>query len=277
MVSESPVLPRELERKIFEICAFSGPGSIPMLLSVAQRVKEWIEPLLYHTMAVEYGLPISDFPTYRANVVISTIRTKPPSFWHGGVRNLALFSANMYDAAGILSVCTGVENLTLLYVHEAWIPLIASLPLKHLYACCYPLFRALTPGHQMFSRITHLEIDDSLHDPDGYGGRALAALPQLTHLSFNYSGLIPLCPRLLEWCSTLRVLVCLNEYALRENQTHATSLVRDVRFVVMRLPNYVKDWYMGAQYGEDYWSRAEIFIARRRAGTIDPFQYMIPE
>ncbi|KAJ7691449.1 hypothetical protein B0H17DRAFT_1133756 [Mycena rosella] len=106
-------------------------------------------------MAVEHGPPISDSPTYRADRHISAIRTKPPSFWHGGVRNLALFSANIYDAAGILSVRTGVENPMLLYLKDVWIPLIA---LKHLYACCYLLFRVLSPSHQMFSRLAHLEI-----------------------------------------------------------------------------------------------------------------------
>jgi hypothetical protein len=37
----SPALPPELERLIFEIYALAHPRSIPKLMLVAQRVKEW--------------------------------------------------------------------------------------------------------------------------------------------------------------------------------------------------------------------------------------------
>jgi hypothetical protein len=36
-----PVLPIELERQIFEICASSRPVLIPKLMLVAWRVKQW--------------------------------------------------------------------------------------------------------------------------------------------------------------------------------------------------------------------------------------------
>jgi hypothetical protein len=41
VLNGSPILPPELEREIFEICAISRPASIPNLMLVAQRVKEW--------------------------------------------------------------------------------------------------------------------------------------------------------------------------------------------------------------------------------------------
>jgi hypothetical protein len=39
--SSAPMLPLELEREIFEICAYLRPVSIPRLMLVACRVKEW--------------------------------------------------------------------------------------------------------------------------------------------------------------------------------------------------------------------------------------------
>jgi hypothetical protein len=210
-----------------------------------------------------------DFPTFLSKIVISAIRAKSPSFFPIAVRNLMLLHDDSYDAATILGVCTGVENLAISYGQEAWIPLIASLPLKHLYASCSSLLRTLRPTHPVFSRLTHLELEDSLADPDGSGGLVLASLPRLTHLSFSYSGLIPLCPKLLGSCRALRVLACLNQYALLLNEAYAVSLMCDVRFVIMRIANYVKDWHIGAEGGADYWSRAEDFIERRRTGEIN--------
>ncbi|KAJ7840154.1 hypothetical protein B0H13DRAFT_2677050 [Mycena leptocephala] len=75
----------------------------------------------------------------------------------------------------------------------------------------------------------------------------------------------------------LRVLACLNQYALLLNEAYAVSLMCDVRFVIMRIANYVKDWHIGAEGGADYWSRAEDFIERHRTGEINSLQYIIPE
>ncbi|KAJ7213763.1 hypothetical protein C8J57DRAFT_1517713 [Mycena rebaudengoi] len=40
----------------------------------------------------------------------------------------------------------------------------------------------------------------------------------------------------------------------------------------MCLPNehYVEDWKVGVEGGEDFWVRAELFIAKRKRGEIQP-------
>ncbi|KAJ7840155.1 hypothetical protein B0H13DRAFT_2677051 [Mycena leptocephala] len=115
LASESSELPPELERHIFEICALSRPVMIPKLLLVARRVREWIEPLLYRTMIVVCETATPDFPTFLSKIVISAIRAKSPSFFPIAVRNLMLLHDDSYDAATILGVCTGVENLAISY------------------------------------------------------------------------------------------------------------------------------------------------------------------
>ncbi|KAJ7126167.1 hypothetical protein C8R44DRAFT_121208 [Mycena epipterygia] len=40
-VRTAPILPPELERQIYEICALSRPVLIPKLMLVAWRAKEW--------------------------------------------------------------------------------------------------------------------------------------------------------------------------------------------------------------------------------------------
>jgi len=239
---------------------------IPKLMLVARRVKDWVEPLLYRTMAVDYGPILVEYrpiahrgrPKYTANAILSAIRAKPPAFFHRAVRHLALFASNAdeksaADSETILGVCTGTENLSMLHIPEAWIPLIASLPLKHLYAEYEPLLRVLPPTHAFFSRLTHLELNSSSVD-DEMACVALAALPQLTHLSFGHSEAVPIFPRLLQSCLLLRVLVCL--HWAPSLGVHA-ELARDVRFVVMMCTYYIEDWYMGVEHGADYWSRAE--------------------
>ncbi|KAF7317625.1 hypothetical protein MKEN_00849900 [Mycena kentingensis (nom. inval.)] len=47
-----PHLPRELERAIFELAALRRPRSIPVLMLVAWRVKEWLDPVLFRSLDI---------------------------------------------------------------------------------------------------------------------------------------------------------------------------------------------------------------------------------
>jgi hypothetical protein len=253
---------------------------------VGQRVKDWVEPLLYRTMAMDYIPRDRGRPNYSVDALLSAIRAKPPAFFPRAVRHLAFpfrvasSGETRSPAEIILGVCTGIENLSMLDIPEALIPLVRSLPLKHLYAECGPLLstlRTLPPTHTFFSRLTHLEVNSDSDDEVDLDNTcvALIALPQLTHLSFGHSGFIPIYSRLLVSCPSLRVLVYLGDPLSFEKR--AEELARDVRFVVMFCKYYLEDWYMGIQRGADYWCRAERFIAKRRANEIDPLQYEICE
>jgi hypothetical protein len=218
-------------------------------------------------MVVGLNWPMAGLPTCHADSLIAAIRAKPPSFFHGAVRHLMLTSPG--NLAEILPVCTSVESLWLLDLSEPLIQLVEFYPLKRLHTSCGPLLRLLPPTHRLFSRLTHLEIIRSPDDAD-VACAALIALPQLTHLSFQTFKLIPICQRLLQSAPHLCVLVCLNSNAPRwEWRGYALQLGQDVRFVVTVREHFIEDWYMGTHGGSDYWSRAEIFIAKRRSGEID--------
>ncbi|KAJ7616528.1 hypothetical protein FB45DRAFT_1063956 [Roridomyces roridus] len=47
------------------------------------------------------------------------------------------------------------------------------------------------------------------------------------------------------------------------------ELARDPRFVWMMCAQFIQDWHMGALSGVDYWTRAEDFVTRRRAGLLE--------
>ncbi|TFK58527.1 hypothetical protein BDN72DRAFT_906654 [Pluteus cervinus] len=52
ILPSTPRLPVELERAIFEDAAQGSRDSIPTLMLLANRVKEWLEPLLYSIVVI---------------------------------------------------------------------------------------------------------------------------------------------------------------------------------------------------------------------------------
>ncbi|KAJ6550992.1 hypothetical protein DFH09DRAFT_603625 [Mycena vulgaris] len=265
--ASAPLFPPELERQIFEICALSRPVVIPRLMLVAWRVKEWVEPLLYRTIALNLSKPIVGFPIFTSQNLLAGMQRKPASFFHHAVHHLLLLGHPRTD---ILSVCTGVKNLSIDYLamDDECIPLLATFPLTHLYIEFAPLLYALTPTSPLFSQMTHLELFDAEDWP--IISTSLPLLPRLTHLSFANEGFLRSCLDLLETSNSLSVLVYLN-------YDKVESLSTDLRFVAMSLIYYGKDWQMGAHSGGDYWSRAEHFIAKRRSGDIPASEYWVSE
>ncbi|KAJ7865831.1 hypothetical protein B0H13DRAFT_2352821 [Mycena leptocephala] len=279
-VASEQILPLELERRIFEICAISRPASIRRLMLVASRVKEWVEHILYHTVAVTHSLPMEGYPVFAFRRLLCALRSKPVSFFPNLVRNLVLHAVPPYALKAILSACVGVENLSITDAAKSDIlALLPQLQPKRLHADLRPLFE-LPPSHSFFQQITHLELQvqgPGTQEEMSIFSR-LKLIPQLSHLSFSSNALIPLCGRFLQSCKILRVLVFLNVGILSSlyPQTEA-ELARDPRFVAMGRAYFLKDWQMGAYTGMDYWTRAEIFIAKRQAGEIDELEYEIPE
>ncbi|KAJ7123486.1 hypothetical protein C8R44DRAFT_875677 [Mycena epipterygia] len=272
MESVSPALPLELEREIFEICALLRPKGIPKLLLVAQRVKEWVEPLLYRTIVVEveHSSRTPIFPHFTTTSLSSALESK--NFHPDAARHLLLY-ANARTYKDVLARCTGVENLWINDLTDM-APLIAPLPLKHLYTNLLSLLRTLSPTYACFSRITHLEVMDDWEEADSEIWSGLSLLPQLTHFSFNSSYFVPSARELLEISKSLAVLVFLES---GQDPSPAAELSHDLRFVQMGFMDWFEDWKMGVHSGEDYWSRAENFIAKRRSGEINALQYQIPD
>ncbi|KAK7031759.1 hypothetical protein R3P38DRAFT_3352919 [Favolaschia claudopus] len=251
-------LPPDLEREIFEICALSWPLLIPKFMLVAQRVKAWVEPLLYRTIPVSPvpldGFRSRRFPAYPASRVTSLILAKP---------------------AGFFRSCTNLENLYIADNTTALIPHFDSVSVTRLRAPCEAILRNLPPTHHFFSRLTHLELADKAWRTNFDPSQALAALPHLTHLASSWSHFIP---RLLQSCRTLRVLICLhNPSAERFDRVRpfAERLAHDIRFVVASGQYGVMAWYMSVQGGVDYWRRAEVFIEARRTRKIDTELYLM--
>ncbi|KAJ7762970.1 hypothetical protein B0H16DRAFT_1528356 [Mycena metata] len=140
----------------------------------------------------------------------------------------------------VLSVCTNLQILVILlgYMlsesidYQAMSRCMAPLPLTQLSTHLLDkMFTTLSPSHVLFTRLTHLELGAW---PDGTAlahvpsmCESIALIPQLTHLSFLDNILIPMCPRILETCPSLRVLISsgILTIAMNDPDTTRTMLI----------------------------------------------------
>jgi hypothetical protein len=280
--------PSELERLILELASLSRPVEIPNYMLVAWRVRKWylsrlhlcvshltvvirVEPLLYRTLAVGVA-PIDELPPCSAAAFITIARTKP-AWIRNSVRNLYIGQGFEGSSNAVLSEFPRVENLWLSKALAKNVPdAVFAMPLRHLYLNLQYLFRGRDLTDLLFPTITHLEVWGGLkggEDEETVRSR-LAAFPSLTHLAFNELERLPLCVNLLQASQSLRAVIVL-EITPEPGPSELEILAADPRFVMMYVHpyNFVDDWWTGVLTGEDYWARADAFIAKRKSGEID--------
>ncbi|KAJ7620363.1 hypothetical protein FB45DRAFT_1062652 [Roridomyces roridus] len=263
--ADGPILPPEIERHIFEICALGRPVVVPKLILVAWRVKQWIEPFLYRTIILgpEHS-PTDGYPTFTPEALLSAIHTKPPGFIAAAVRNLGIYDSTTAGYEQILAACTGVTNLRILSFDTAF---SAHIPSTLRQLCVYAFPHQST--NTLFSQLTHLDVLD-YPGPDldlDVFYSSIILLPCLTHISFSDPFCAPRFLSLLRTCPKIEVLFyCDGEQAPLPDKE---SLAEDLRFVVLRYSDlrtwdWDADWHMGVHCGRDYWYRVERFIQKQR-------------
>ncbi|KAF7304226.1 hypothetical protein MIND_00655000 [Mycena indigotica] len=288
------IFPPELEYVIFKLAAGQDRGSIPRLMLVAWRVKEWIEPLMYQPLLFESQItrdnnlgpvfPFERLPQLSPNVA-------------AGVKS------SIFPAASVLAILDklpSLENVFLSVAEKLYTdsepgePLPAAftrLPFRHLYCALgdllflpaldsleYHCFAGLT-HFELFSEPTRWGVDTSPWPANRNSWALIAALPSLTHFALNNVYPASLIGFLLSACTRLTCLVLLSVAA--RGGRYPPAVAHDPRFVVMRpsfVVGYLRDWVSGAEGGPDYWARADAFIAERRArqrtgGEDDTFIY----
>ncbi|KAJ7184993.1 hypothetical protein C8R46DRAFT_1026814 [Mycena filopes] len=130
----------------------------------------------------------------------------------------------------------------------------------------FPISNAAGFAHPLFRNLTHLEIV-YVHTVEAVAD-GLALLPRLTHLSFydNEFG-AALAPRLAA-LPHLQCIVALVRSSEEASERIRTVFARDNRFVCAMRDDFVVDWLAAADDGDVYWTRAEGFLAARRAGRV---------
>ncbi|KAJ7894966.1 hypothetical protein B0H14DRAFT_2334180 [Mycena olivaceomarginata] len=276
MVGVDRLLPPELERQIFEAAAVLYPETIANLLLVAARVLEWIEPLRYRTFTI-MSSP-SSCPRFR--LLKKAIQYKPAQFIHDHVWHLLADRDKNYEPGpfgDILRGCTGIRSLVFFHVHphmlshlQALRPLRLSAPLGSVFGGGEVNEFTVDFTLPMFSFITHLDVFDILELDPWSSWSTIGLLPRLTHLAFLELSntwadkILVTCPRL---------LVLVSMYC--EEPMHLAAADRecsDPRFLWMVLATdaYTLDWQTGIQGGMDFWARADVFVAKKSRGEIEP-------
>ncbi|KAJ7141965.1 hypothetical protein C8R43DRAFT_586550 [Mycena crocata] len=212
-----PLLPPEIERKIFEMAACSHRPCIPKLIRVAKRIRIWIEPLLYRVVTVvephrvRTSLPYIMIPGMKGIALVDPYYIPPhllyitagdclrmlesravsDSFFRDHILHLALAGLSENQTEHILSKCNGLVDLGLFAGHysqsASLLPIITAMPLQRLACDLSVLFPStgVDFNHALFSKITHL----NLYQGEGLfptsWARSLGNLPCLTHLSFD--------------------------------------------------------------------------------------------
>ncbi|KAJ6533285.1 hypothetical protein DFH09DRAFT_1181490 [Mycena vulgaris] len=271
---DDPTLPEDLERLIFELATFLFPEAMPALLLVAQRVKTWIEPLLYEII---YDGFIDPRPERTLPKLCEMIQSRPASFFQDHVRHVCLRGWDDDDyIVKILAVCGATVNLNLFLFDggPAFLSIIGVMPLQRLSINLALLFPgpngdATDFSYPLFTHITHLDLH-GWNDDDWAAWSGLAHMPMLTHLSFN-NNLVSssVCRSALVHCTSLKVLaiVCSDEPDLVIYARFYGDVSADTRFVMVVVTDALRDWEMGARGGEDYWVAAEALVQKRRSGV----------
>ncbi|KAF7325614.1 Carboxypeptidase [Mycena kentingensis (nom. inval.)] len=288
-------LPPELEREIF-IAACSKRSDITTLLLVAQRVRIWLEPLLYRTIT------LSDASTGINDTFRTTLNTKPPAFLAHAVRNIVVNLSSSAPDTILEQICTvlrACSNSAAIAINAnsnaAYCVLVGCMnalahPPRRLAvflgelaaavaesATATPSLFAPPPALHAFSRLTHLATLDGLH------AEFCTRLPVLTHLAAPlprriYTDEVKL---VLDACASLRFLVFLVPLRTKENSNSAENSegedagegpwreeeaffaaepLRDSRVVITDL----RHWHDCIWEDEDpFWRVAEDFVEKK--------------
>ncbi|KAJ7321864.1 hypothetical protein DFH08DRAFT_888794 [Mycena albidolilacea] len=247
-------LPVELERKIFEIAAQSNSKFIPTLLLVAHRRGRLYDPIDGHVRfdPVRFGSAIQS----------QTISEH--------VKNLFTPYENflLLDLDLILASCSAAQNLVLFPNQSDLFPFLSTMPLQRLSTALTDVFSVTGVDftHPLFSRLTHLELMDTLTNAVWEEWKGLTLIPNLTHLAFLIEKSLAIFQGVLAACPALQVLVSFHWgfKGIPYEGIGLEPLSQDTRFI-------------GARGGDDFWVRAEKFIAQRVSGQVDRGTFVLQE
>ncbi|KAK7058056.1 hypothetical protein R3P38DRAFT_2844164 [Favolaschia claudopus] len=261
--STNPILPPDLEREIFETAALQNRRHIHLhpLLFVCRRVYRWIEPFLYRVLPVLSPRG----PRFLA------FYYKPATFKQESLRHVWVDDRVSTPAMiALLSECPRLQSFCFdgPRLPPELLPLLDTMQIQNL--------SIRFDSHAMFPRsmflsVTHLEL---VGMTDGWAN--LALLPVLTHLSLSeiYSGR----PPTLDHCIHLQaVVINFHDWAVARCFEERLLLQPDPRMVVRMVREVFnfEEWEKWAWGEDNYWSRADAFLARKRRGEIKGSCYLL--
>ncbi|KAF9524413.1 hypothetical protein CPB83DRAFT_611928 [Crepidotus variabilis] len=273
-----PILPEELERKIFVLASRRGSDTAYTLIQVAKRVQTWIEPLLYQVFLINVGLSneseIKSSPFLPRFEKVNDAKgadldglQRQAKF----VRHFMYTGDNVQYIARMLSLCTSITDLALWW--RRWGPetkqtkllvdFISNLQLEKLsiratlplgYPECFSVDKPLAQS------LTHFDlfgIDGSYWNN---GWRLLLKFPLLTHLAVAGRNIVLMIEGVLNEMDSVQLLIDATGQLYYD--AYASTLVspptrwyaEDPRFVSFEYPRPTAGWLKGTIGGDDLWA-----------------------
>ncbi|KAF9038047.1 hypothetical protein BJ165DRAFT_1531940 [Panaeolus papilionaceus] len=257
-----PLLPPELERKIFEM-AFDpkDPCTAKIMLFVAKRILEWIRPLMYSVFDQGCIKPFPDF----------ALSTTPNAEEIGKyARSMLLGHVHKCpeDICEFLQYSPNVRNLAVWYNQplRRIIPALKRLQNLQILSGDFDHISREELLQPPFINLTHMEMLEPCRD---FPFDVLRSFNHLTHLSIycfvphNYDS--PVLADAIDSCSQL-VVCCLYSSSGLPMNPEICGLVQDRdRIVILDSSmSNTDDWISGAYGFLDCWQYAEhVVIARK--------------
>ncbi|PPR03242.1 hypothetical protein CVT24_012723 [Panaeolus cyanescens] len=270
-----PVLPRELERMIFEM-AFNNEALQTNwnLVLVAKRVRTWLRPLIYATFILSTNRKV--FPNMHTGTCPAFINTE--EIYHFAHHLIANNSSTITPDAlsELLDKCPNLTNLA------CWGDIIPQLiwpslsKLTHLQRLSlanvdHLSFTQLVSA-AFSSRLTHLEL---MRPEKDCQPEFLTSLSSLTHFAIYFPWVGPEIDyerlgAVIAACPSVRVFVLCSSY--EDIAAGAQDLYAAERRMVLvdKSLSDLDHWLCGARGGNDSWAYAEQVVMMRKAGYFTP-------
>ncbi|KAF9065936.1 hypothetical protein BDP27DRAFT_1331317 [Rhodocollybia butyracea] len=286
-LKKSVELPSDIGREIFEVTARKFPGTAVKLAGLSKTVQYWMEWIIYETVVL-------DLPSSRTAALLRTIEAKPAEFFTRRIKRLYLsYSVTPAEAGRILSVCTGLTQLTcwVQHQHDGWLlRYLNPTSLSHLTRLSIKLDMT-----NYTKNLTHLDIvlPPPLNSGTLIDWEALIALPHLKHLIIGdlfpseHMYLIPVLRQLLHSGPALEVLAIItNESAMRgalesENFDDSRMLIIPRFNWPFDLPTYWKKLYTseldGWEPSADKVKKQQLEWSTKRCHPVSQTKSLSPE
>ncbi|KAF9526876.1 hypothetical protein CPB83DRAFT_837029 [Crepidotus variabilis] len=240
------LLPPELEREIFELCATQYSSSAKSLILVAKRVH------LCHPLLLEYA---------KQGVVTSRLRT----------------GTTCQFVTNILSLCTNVRAVDIWLMEgdhrvlQGIVPIVGA-PISRLSINTSFLFETVESkirvNPSVLRHITHLDAIAVSEEIWMEEWRNLGLLPKLSHLAFSLNDNMRkhIVESILADPVGFRTLKLLVSFGHPSNEN--SLVMNDKRLITVSAPTEpIEDWIQGAITGHDMWDKAEKIQKRQELAS----------
>lgn len=273
--------PAEILRDIFELAAQHDRSTALSLTLVSSWVRQWADPIIYHTVVLETNHALESFMT--------AISRKSTRFVETQVKHLGIFAMGPIQYIDkVISACSGVNSLACgfplpWYARIGGANTVKSIEPREQHLLGLSCRDGWDPA-LIGASVTHLRIHITGNHLDPEQFNRLRQLQSLSHLAIVYrrgtTGAAAVVSDMRGLLDTLGLQLLLIQIAGFGNAAHedevkelnrlAMSTEGDVRLVAEKAPlSTVRQWESATRGGSGIWDHAEEEVYRRRRAMAD--------